>query len=564
MATSADTTMDAGQLKADGGAFEDKLEPTPELPSSEHRQPKGIRFWLVLTAILIALFLSLLEAYAVSTILPVIINDLQATQFIWVPTTYGIASTALLPLSGGFAEIFGRRPVMLASVSVFAVGSAVSGAANNMNVLLVGRSLQGAGAGGIISLTQIILSDLVTLEERGKYTGLTGLMWAVSAGIGPVIGGALARHIVWRWLFYLNLPLAGISFVLIVCFLKVPTPQGTLRDKLKKIDFIGNILVIGATCACAIALTFGGVVYPWSSARVLAPLCLSAVMFAILLFYENYFASHPVIPLSLMSNRTSFSGYVQMAMSAFINVNLIYYLPVYYQACKDASPIGSGVDIFGIAFSTAPFSILAGISISVTKRYRPQIWFGWAMTILSVGLLSTLTEDSSRGKSIGFQAIAGTGIGIMFSASYFPVLAPLPVTANAHALSYFVFLRNFSQVLGVTIGGAILQNELQNRLPPSLLSTDSTSGGSIAYAIIPLIRELAPDKKNAVRHAFAHALVVVWRMLIAVGAVGLVASVFMKPVALHAVKDENWALEERKKDAETWVVNREDEVEGRH
>ncbi|TCD68656.1 hypothetical protein EIP91_010177 [Steccherinum ochraceum] len=445
---------------------------------------------------------------------------------------------------------------MLGAIACFALGSALGGASKSMTMLIVARTLQGAGSGGINSLTQIILSDLVTLEERGKYNGLFGMTWAISGGLGPVIGGALARHTIWRWLFYLNLPLSGICLGLILIFLQVPTPGGTVVEKLKRIDWIGNVLVISATTGLAIALSWGGVVYPWTSARVLAPLCISAALLVAWLVYESYFAAIPAIPL--VANRTTFSGYIQIGLSAYIISNLVYYLPVYYRACKDASPIGSGVDLLGLSFSTAPVSIITGVSIAVTKRYRPQIWMSWCLTLIGLGLISTIDENTSRAKSIGFQILAGTGIGIMYSAAYFPVLAPLPVTQNAYALSGYVFIRTLFQVWGVTIGGAILQNELQNNLPQSILSSPLLlPGESVAYTIIPLIPSLPQPEKDAVRHAFAQSLIVLWRVLIAISGVGLLISSLMKPVPLHAREDENWAMAEKTKTEDTSATSSE-------
>lgn len=242
------------------------------------------------------------------------------------------------------------------------------------------------------------------------------------------------------------------------------------------------------------------------------------------------------------------------------------YLPVYYQACKDASPIASGVDLLALSFSTAPIAIPASISVPILKRYRPQIYVGWALTTIGVGLISTLTEDSSKGKSVGFQIIAGLGIGTVWACAYFPVLAPLPVTMSAYALSAFMFLRNLfqvscrfyepifspfltdpSQVWGVTVGGAILQNELQHHLPDSIFSSGLVAPGeAFTYAVIPLIPSLPQPEKDAVRHAFATSLTTIWRVLIVIGGVGFLVSLLMKDVPLHGYKDENWALEEKK------------------
>ncbi|KAJ7759151.1 major facilitator superfamily domain-containing protein [Mycena metata] len=516
------------------------MEPSPPTSSNSRK------FWLVFAALLVSLFLAIMESYAVSTALPVIVEELHSNDFIWVASAYGIASTVLLPLSGGLAEIFGRRPVILSSLAFFAVGSIIGGAARNINMLIAARTVQGAGAGGVFALTQIILSDLVTLEERGKYNGLFGLAWAIGGGIGPVIGGSLASPSKWRWLFYLNAPIAGVAFTLVLFFLQVPTPPGNWKEKMLRIDLIGNLVIIAATCALAIALTWGGTLAPWSSPRVLAPLCLGVVGFGVFLFYEWCWAAYPVVPLQLMSNRTTMSGYIQITLAAFININLIYYLPVYYQACKDASPTASGIALFGLSFSTAPFSILAGISIGRTKYYRPQIWIAWSALMIGTGLLSGVTENTSRGTSIGFQVIAGIGIGILYSAAYFPVLAPLPVTSNSSALSFFVFIRTLAQIWGITVGGAVLQNVLQRRAPGSLPCI-SSSTGNLAYSIIPCVATLPEPFKSKVRAAFAEALRVVWRIMIGIAGAGLLCSLFMKSLPLHTTKDENWALQDRKK-----------------
>jgi MFS family permease len=151
-------------------------KPTMPDPSSESSPSrKGIPFWLIFTSICIALFASALELTTVSTALPTIANDLGITEFVWVGTAYSLASTAFLPMSGGLAEIFGRQHTLLLSILLFALGSALCGAARNQYVLIGGRTVQGLGGGGIRSLAVIILADLVTLEERGTYGILTGL-----------------------------------------------------------------------------------------------------------------------------------------------------------------------------------------------------------------------------------------------------------------------------------------------------------------------------------------------------------------------------------------------------
>ncbi|KAJ6511410.1 major facilitator superfamily domain-containing protein [Mycena vitilis] len=503
-----------------------------------------IRFCMVLLSLVLALFLAVMEGNGISTALPVIAEDLHLPDFIWVASAYAIACTVLLALSGGLAEAFGRRPVVVGTLLLFVIGSAVCGAAQNTAMLICGRVIQGAGAGGIFSLTQIILSDLVSLHERGKYNGLFGLAWALAGGLGPLVSGSLASQGQWRWLFYLNVPTGSILVALLLVFLKVPTPPGTLKQKLVKIDWIGLSILIPSTCAALIGLTWGGVTHPWKSSQVLVPLCVGLVGIVAAATYEWVWAKNPIIPFHLVSNRTSLSGYLQMGITAVCLMDLVYYLPIYYQTCKEASPTASGVDLFGFTFSSAPVSILAGISVAATKRFRPQLWIGWCLIITGFGLLSTVGFDTSRGKSIGYQVVVGSGVGITWSTSYFPVLAPIPVTSSAYALSFLVFCRVFPQVWGVTIAGTIIQNGLQSRLPKALLSQSQNSEhAELIYAIIPQISDLEASLKIAVQQAFGETLQVLWRVHIVAAGCGLIVSLVMKPLPLHTERDKKWELE---------------------
>ncbi|KAI1791873.1 Mfs1.2 [Ganoderma leucocontextum] len=503
----------------------------------EHSGDKGARFRIILCALILSLFFAVLEAYSVSPALPVIVSDLRADEFVWVASAYGISSTALLPLSGGLAEVYGRRPVMLVSVALFALGGAISGAAQSMNMLIAGRVVQGAGAGGIYTLAQVILSDLVSLQERGTYNGLFGLTWAIASCVGPLIGGAFAHHTTWRWIFYMTVMSSGVVAIIMIVFLRLDKPSSvTLRESVVRLDGIGNTLIIGATCSIVLGLTWGGVVFPWRSYQVLVPIFVGVVAFFAFFLYEWRYCQYPAIPFYLLSNRTSLSGYAQISIAAFINLTLLYYLPVYYQACKDASPTASGVDLLALFVSVGPPTIITGVSIAKTKRYRPQLWLAWCFILLGLGLMSSVTESTRRATSIGFQIPIGVGIGMIYAAAYFPVLAPLPPTSNAPALALFVFLRTFAQIWGVTIAGAVLQNGVQGKLPQSV--KDTLPGlSNVVYAVVPLIPTMQEPAKDVVRRAFAESLQTVWRILIGVAGVGLIASLGMKALPLHTQRN---------------------------
>ncbi|KAJ7437589.1 iron permease [Mycena galericulata] len=502
------------------------------------------RFWMIFMCVMLSQFLTALELSVVSTALPTIVNELHGAQFIWIGSAYTLCSTAFVPLSGSLAEIFGRRMLMFVSISIFGIGSALCGAATSLNFLIAGRAVQGLGAGGVASLCQIILSDLVPLKERGVFNGLIAISYTVANGIGPVVGGSLAQEGQWRWIFYLNIPICGVTGMLVLLFLNLRTPPGAFSEKIKKIDFIGNMLVAGATASIMIGLTWGGVQYPWSSPRILATLIVGCIGILVFLGYEFAIATSPIVPRSLLSTRTSFSGFIQTSILFIVLICLLYYMPVYFQACMDASPIASGVDIFGLAFSVAPSALLIGLSIARSHKYRPQIWLSWTLVVVGTGFFSTLHADSSRAKAIGFQIIPGVGLGMMTAAVFFPILAPLPVQSNAQAIALYTFFRNFSNILGVTLGGTVLQNELQKRLPPAFM-VQFPQGTAIAYSIIPLIRTLHEPLKSEIQVAFAESLRVVWQVLIGISGVGLLVSLAMKGLPLHTDVDAKWGIEKQ-------------------
>lgn len=504
---------------------------------------KGIRFWLVFLAICVSLFLSALELTAVSSALPTIIHALEGDDFVWVGSAYALASTALLPATGGMAQIFGRRPTMLLALAMFALGSALCGSARNMNWLIAGRTVQGAGGGGLLAVTSIIISDLVPLRERATYNGLIGMTWGVASAMGPVVGGSLAQRGQWRWLFYLNLPLTGLAAILVLAFLKLRTPSGSFTEKFARMDWIGNALVVSSTSATIIGLTWGGVKFPWSSAHVLVPLILGICGLGVFLFYEATFAKEPMIPFTLISNRTSLSGYIQTFIGPILMIAATYFLPAYYQACKDASPTRSGVELFGLAVPIGPVLLMTGASIAITKRYRVQLWLAWCLTVVSMGVMSTLRADSPISHGIGYPIFLGIGAGIWYAATYFPVLAPLPVSENAHALAFFAFCRSFANVWGVTIGTAVFQTQLQKKLPQEFIA-QLPSGVDLSFAIIPIIPTLDEPFRSEVQAAYALSISVIWQVMIGIGGIGFLASLVMKGLPLHTEVDREWGLNE--------------------
>ncbi|KAJ7907211.1 iron permease [Mycena leptocephala] len=516
-------------------------------PLGAHPPRKTRAFWMSFLAIMVASFLSALDQTALGTALPTIATALNDTNgdYIWVGAAYAMASTAFIPLSGSLAN---AKPIMLLCISFFAIGSALAGASQHMNMMIGARGMSvfgRIGGGGILALTQILVADLVPLSERGLYQGLIGLVWAFASSVGPPIGGALSssneNKTSWRWLFYLNLPLTALAFLLVLMHLSVRRPEGSVYSKLAQVDWIGNLIAVIGTGLALISLTWAGIRYPWFSVEVIAPLILGLVFLCAFVVYEVKVPRHPTIPIDIVSNRTSLSGLLATAAHSVVSMSVIYYLPVLFQACFGASPIRSAVDYLPGSLVGPPFAFFAGSMVSMSKRYRPVNWAGWIIAIVAFGLFSTIREDSSVGKWVGYQILGAAGLGMLFSAPIFPILAPLPKTRAASALALFSFTRALFQTWGITISSTILQNMLLKKLPPAFTAR-FPPGLEIAYAAIPAIKELDDPLRRDVQRAFAESMAVIWQTMIGISGLGFLFSLLMQELPMGTTVDENYAL----------------------
>ncbi|HZB91840.1 MAG TPA: MFS transporter, partial [Stellaceae bacterium] len=252
---------------------------------------------VVLAGLMLALTLAALDQNIVATALPRIVSDLGGLAHLsWVVTAFLVASTTTTPLYGKFSDIYGRKPAFMVSITVFLAASMLCGLAQGMTELIVFRGLQGLGAGGLITLAQTTIGDLVSPRERGRYQGLFASVFAGCSVAGPLLGGFITDALSWRWIFYVNLPVGAVALVLIAVGLR---RHG--RTRAHRIDYAGALLLIAATCCALLVLSWGGSVYPWFSTPVLV-IGAAAVMLYAALALAEMMAAEPVLPPHLFTN----------------------------------------------------------------------------------------------------------------------------------------------------------------------------------------------------------------------------------------------------------------------
>jgi MFS family permease len=441
-----------------------------------------------------------------------------------------------MPWMGTLAQVWGRKNLFLLSILLFAVGSAVCGSALDLNILIAGRVIQGLGDGGIISLSEILIADLVPLSERGTYEGLLGSVWALASAIGPPIGGALGSKDHWRWLFYMNIPISFFSAVFIFFFLVNRAPEATLREKIGKMDWCGNITVIASLCCLTLALTWGGTRFAWVSAPVLVTLLLGAILFVSFFVYELRYAKYATIPPSILTTGTARSAYASTFLHGIVSMAVIYLLPSYFQACLYASPIRSGIMILPLALTIAPFAIFGAVAIEYTERYILINYAGWAFTILGAGLLILLRVSPPMYLWILVQIPLGIGLGFLFVAPQFPVLAAVPLQLAAPALATYTFVSSLGQTLGIAIGDAALQSTVR----PLLSVICDSDAISSTLSVVQDIHKLQASVRHEVVLAYIKGFRVVWIVLLPFSVAGLCTCLALRTIKMHTEVDEDY------------------------
>ncbi|CAG8359333.1 unnamed protein product [Penicillium salamii] len=513
---------------------------------------KPWQFWAVFPALCMTTFLSALDTSILSTALPTIALDINAGEsYMWITNSYILSSTVVLPLFGQTANIFGRRWLLILSVVIFALGSGLAGGAENTVQIIAGRTIQGIGGGGINTLVDTVICDLVPLRQRGKYVALMAAVWAVGTVVGPVLGGAFAEHMSWRWVFYINLPLCAVSLILLVFFLRVSHPRsgGTIWQQLLRVDYIGNAILTATVVAVLLALSWAGVDYPWSSWRVLVPLVLGLA--GLFLFYAHQrsrFCAEPSIPIKLFSSGTA----VCALWIAFIQSVLLYwvgyFLPIYFQAIRSSTATESGLFVLPITAAIAPLGIITGVLIASTGKYRPYHFLGYICLTIATGLFSLLDANSPARDWAGFQVLFGAGSGMIFSSTLPPIQASLPESDMATATATWAFMRSFGCIWGIAIPTTVFNTRVQEllyRISDVGLREKLANGGAYAMASDGLIRTLkdTPQLMAEVLSVYQDSLRWVWWIAIPFGGIGLLLCIPIRQLVLSEDLNTEFGLQ---------------------
>lgn len=490
-------------------------------------------------ALYLATFVAALDQTIVSTAIPTITSQLHsASGYTWIGGAYMLAKAAAMPIWAKLSDIWGRKPILLASLLLFFGSSIACALARDMMTLIAGRALQGIGGGSLMQISTITIADMFSLRLRSLFLGLINLMWAVAAGAGPVLGGALAELVSWRWIFWLNLPITGTAFILALFFLDVHDPRTKLSDGLHAIDWFGTVSMLGLTLMLLLGLNFGGIVAAWSSAKVICLIVFGLLMSVFFFISERRLAEYPLIPLRLFHERSNVAALATSSIHGFVAIALEYYLPLYLQSAKLESPTRSGLLILPLVLTEAASATLTGLLIHRTGEYRQVLQAGMLLTTLGTALFVLLDAHTPIATIFGLEVLAGFGVGMCFQPPSMALQALVHQDDVATAMATMSFLGNLASSLSVVIGGAVFQNGVAAR-EHVLLSAGLDAerarelAGPDSAANVELIGTIAdPGQQWAVKEAFAWGLRNMWILYAGMGACAAVATLFIKRATL--------------------------------
>ncbi|PVH97622.1 MFS general substrate transporter [Periconia macrospinosa] len=529
------------------GAYMDSShEPRPTMA-----REKSWGFYVILVTLSFITFIASLDGSIIAIALPQISAELSAgDQYVWITNSFLVAQTVVQPPYAQLCNIFGRRIPMITTLAIFVLGSGIAGGASNSAMLIAGRTIQGAGSGGLMMLVELIICDLVPVRERGKYLGMVLSTSAIGAITGPVVGGALAVAD-WRWIFYMNLPICGTIIVILFIFLRLQHEQpSSWRDALGRVDWIGNTIFVSSICSLLIGLIFGGVVFPWSSWRVILPIVLGFLGWAVFHVYESSprrLCLEPSVPSRLFGNRTSASAFYIDFMSSLLLQWVCFFWPVYFQGIRGTTPLRAGINFIPFEAFLIITAALSGGLLTKLGHYRPMHLIGFVLSSIGPGVNILLSQKTPTAVWVIFQMIDAIGRGMLLPTVLPAIMASLSDSDTAAATGMYSFLRSFGFVWGITIPATIFNTQFDRY--SSQISDNGVRqklGGGRAYESISgsYIKALPLQIQQEVLSVYDKALMAVWIGAIAFSATGFIAVALERHIALRTELDTKFGLEQ--------------------
>ncbi|KAI4608723.1 Efflux pump dep3 [Alternaria sp. BMP 0032] len=485
-----------------------------------------------------------LDNTIVANIQPAIIADFGHLELLsWIGTGFALGTMFIL-LWGKIYGVFNIKWVYIFNIFLFEAGSALCGAAPNIEALIVGRVIAGVGGSGMYSGTLTYVSVLSDEKEKPAYLAGSTVVWGIGSVLGPVVGGAFAASsATWRWGFYVNLPIGALfAPVYFLLFPSIdPYPSKTLTEKLRFVDWVNAVIFLAGSACLTVVLTFGGVIYPFSSGTVIVLWTITGVLFVVFIMTLKF---HPLVtkenrlyPLHFFKQPTLINMQLQVFLSSGIILAMTYYIPLYFQFVKGDGALEAGVRLLPLIMFMVFASMVNGF---LMPRYGLiPVWYigGSTLTLIGTALMYTVDEATPNANIYGYSILVGAGTGCYIVAGFAIVQSLVPVHEIVNAVGAMTISQDLGMVLFLAISGNLFHNVAVDKVGKSLPDVSPMEiGNLIAGSSSKAFQALSDEEKALVIPEIASAMTSIWAFFLAAAALSVVCSVPLLKVNLGGKK----------------------------
>ncbi|CAN5148181.1 MDR family MFS transporter [soil metagenome] len=485
-----------------------------------------------LSGLLLGMFVAILAGTVVSTSLPRIVSDLNGDQtaFTWVVTATLLATTVSTPIWGKLADLVNRKWLLQISLLIFILSSALAGFSQDTATLIVFRVFQGIGAGGLTALAQIVMADIISPRERGRYMGLFGAVMGVGTVGGPLVGGIITDSLGWRWNFYVAIPFAIAAIILLQRTLKLPK----LKREKADIDYAGAILIAGGVSLLLVWVSLAGQAgqFEWLSWTSFWMVAVSAAALIAAVIVELK-AKQPIIPLSLFKNRTfTFSVIASISVGVAMFGTSVF-LGQYMQLARGATPTQSGLLTLPMIIGMMGTSIIVGQLISRTGKWKAYMVTGSILLTVGLFLMGTISYDTNYVLLSAYMLVLGAGVGMVMQNLVLVVQNSAAPREVATASSSVTFFRSLGGTAGVSVMGSILGSTVAGLMSDqaTALRTEiaklGAGGAKIAEALqagtIPTMSALPPGVRQIIESVYGQSVAHVFLIAVPLAVITIIA-----------------------------------------